>query len=187
MLGMLGLGALAAAPWLARAAPAIGRGAQTMWNLGRGMGTPRGRRQAGRAAWNPAGRRPQNPQTGRFEEWGVPGQPYGGAGAAQRAGTWYGNRSKLQQAGINVGAGLGAMALWPESGQDMPEEVGGPGVGMPYPPGGGAYGTTAGPTTGLPLHSERLQKDRDKFLNNKSLIMKHSMLVQFQYPGKENT
>ena len=187
MLGMLGLGALAAAPWLARAAPAIGRGAQTMWNLGRGMGTPLGRRQAGRAAWNPAGRRPQNPQTGRFEEWGIPGQPYGGAGAAQRAGTWYGQQPKWKQAAMNVGGGLGAMALWPESGQDMPEEVGGPGVGMPYPPGGGAYGTTAGPTTGLPLHSERLQKDRDKFLNNMSLIMKHSMLLQFQNPGKENT
>tara|TARA_R110000824_G_scaffold91867_1_gene223175 strand:- start:3592 stop:4635 length:1044 start_codon:yes stop_codon:yes gene_type:complete len=181
MLGMLGLGALAAAPWLAKAAPAIGRGAQTMWNLGKGMGTPLGRRQAGRAVWQQPGTIPRNPTTNRFEAGSR--QP----GAVNRAADWYGQQSKLRQAGMNVGAGLGAMALWPEPGQEMPEEAGGPGVGMPYPPGGGGVSAAAGPTSGLPLHSERLQKNRDKFLNNMSLIMKHSMLLQFQNPGKENT
>ena len=194
MLGMLGLGALAAAPWLARAAPAIGRGAQTMWNLGRGMGTAEGRKRAAQAAWSSG--RPahttasaQAPRGagGRFTGPRVPDVPAVPYGAAQRAGQWYMQRPPYQQAGINVGAGLGAMALWPEPGQEMPEEAGGPGVGMPYPPGGGGVSPTAGPTSGLPLHSERLQKNRDKFLNNMSLIMKHSMLLQFQNPGKENT
>jgi len=146
------------------------------------MGTAQGRREAGRAAWQRPGSIPRDPVTGRIE--GGSRQP----GAINRASDWYRSQPKWKQAAMNVGGGLGAMALWPESGQEMPEEVGGPGVGMPYPPGGGApYGASPGPTTGLPLHSERLQKDRDKFLNNMSLIMKHSMLLQFQNPGKENT
>ena len=33
----------AAAPWLLRGAPAIGRGAKTMWDLGKGLGTAQGR------------------------------------------------------------------------------------------------------------------------------------------------
>ena len=187
MLGMLGLGALAAAPWLIRSAPGIARGAQTMWNLGRGMGTSEGRRRAGQAAWG-AGR-PATTRPAPIK--GMPGgrvTPAVAPGAAIRASDWYRRQPKWKQAAMNVGGGLGAMALWPESGQEMPEEFGGPGVGMPYPPGGGApYGASPGQTTGLPLHSERLQKDRDKFLNNMSLIMKHSMLLQFQNPGKENT
>ena len=64
LLGGLGIAALAAAPWLLRGAPSIGRGAKTMWNLGKGMGTPLGRRQAGRAVWQPRGSIPRNPTTG---------------------------------------------------------------------------------------------------------------------------
>ena len=51
----IGLGALAAAPWLIRSAPGIARGAQSLWNLGRGMGTAGGRSRAAQAAWG-AGR-----------------------------------------------------------------------------------------------------------------------------------
>ena len=183
-LALMGLGA--AAPWLIRGAPAIGRGAQTMWNLGKGMGTPLGRRQAGRAVWNPAGRRPQNPQTGRFEDWGIPG-PYGGAGAAQRAGTWVSGRPPWQQALMGAGAATLPVAMWPDQNEEMPEAMGGPGAGMPYPEATvpGAVRPTA--TSGVPLHSERLSGDREKFLKNMSLIMKHSMLLQFQNPGRENS
>ena len=122
-------GALAAAaPWLVRSAPGIGRGAQTMWNLGRGMGTAGGRSRAAQAAWGagrPAhttvGATAPRGAGGRFTGPRVPDVPAVQRGAINRGSDWYRSQPKWKQAAMNVGGYAGAAALWPEFDEDQPE------------------------------------------------------------------
>jgi len=195
LLGGVGLGLLAAAPWLLRSAPAIGRGAQTMWNLGRGMGTAGGRKKALEAAWG-AGR-PANTTAaaqaprgagGRFTGPRMPDQPAVPRGAVNRASDWYRSQPKWKQAAMNVGGGLGAMALWPEFDEEgVPRGQGIPG-GLPGGvPGGGGPSAMGGDPSALPSYAERLKSRRSRYLDNMSMVVKHSMLLQFQNPGRKNS
>ena len=184
---LIGLGAAAAAPWLIRSAPGIARGAQTMWNLGRGMGTAAGRREAARRAWNPrvkpgpyGGRVPRDPVSGRIEAGSR------APGAAQRGTEWYRGLKPWQQAGVNVGAGLGAMALWPEFDEDQPEgrpidsaRLGVPGAYGPCPTGRSIQGGFA----------QRAVADRERMLENMSMLMKQGAILSFVNPkgAKEHT
>ena len=162
----------ALAPWLLRGAPAIGRGAQSMWNLGKGLGTAQGRRQAGRALWQQPGSIPRNPATGAFEAGSR------GPGAAQRAGQWYGQQPTWKQSLIGAGGGLGVMALWPEFDEDQPE--GGPrgatGLQMPQ----------AGPSRTMPAmrggYAQRAIADRERMLENMSMLMKQGAILSFVNP-----
>jgi hypothetical protein len=42
-------------------------------------------------------------------------------------------------------------------------------------------------TSNLPSYPQRLRSSRSKYLNNMSTIVKHSMLLQFQNPGRKNS
>ena len=172
LLGGLGIAALAAAPWLLRGAPSIGRGAKTMWNLGKGMGTPLGRRQAARAAFQRPGSIPRNPATGAFEAGSR------GPGAINRASDWYRGLKPYQQAGVNVGGTLGAYALWPEFDEDQPEgrpvdsaRLGVPGAG-PSPTGRSIQGG----------YAHRAIADRERMLENMSMLMKQGAILSFVNP-----
>jgi hypothetical protein len=66
--------------------------------------------------------------------------------------------------------------------------------GMPGgAPGGGGpwvhHGTQPdmGGPSDLPSYTDRLKAQRNRYLNNMSTIVKHSMILQFQNPGKKNT
>jgi len=193
MWGLLGLGTAAAAPWLIRSAPGIARGAQTMWNLGKGLGTAAGRRRAGQAVWSPG--RPalttsaaQAPRGagGRFTGPRMPDVPAVPRGAAQRGTDWYRGLKPYQQAGVNIGAGLGAMALWPEFDEDQPQgrpvdsaRLGVPGAGGPSP-------TTPSIRGGF---ASRAVADRERMLENMSMLMKQGAILSFVNPkgAKEHT
>jgi len=185
MLPLLGLAGAAPAPWLIRSAPAIGRGAQTMWNLGRGMGTAAGSRQAGQAVWG-AGRpanitaAAQAPRGagGRFTGPRMPDQPAIPRGAVNRASDWYRQQPKWKQAAMNVGGGLGAMALWPEFDEDQPQggpvdsaRLGVPGAG-PSPTGRSIRGG----------YASRAVADRERMLENMSMLMKQGAILSFVNP-----
>ena len=172
LLGGLGIAALAAAPWLLRGAPSIGRGAKTMWNLGKGMGTAQGRRQAGRAVFQRPGSIPRNPATGAFEAGSR------GPGAVNRASDWYRQQPAWKQAAMNVGGGLGAMALWPEFDEDQPQggpvdsaRLGVPGAG-PSPTGRSIRGG----------YASRAVADRERMLENMSMLMKQGAILSFVNP-----
>ena len=169
----------AAAPWLLRGAPAIGRGAQSMWNLGRNLGTPLGRRQAGRALWQQPGSIPRNPATGAFEAGSR------GPGAAQRAGQWYGQQPTWKQSLIGAGAGTVPYMMWPDPDEDQPEgrpvdsaRLGVPGAG-PSPTGRSIQGGFA----------QRAIADRERMLENMSMLMKQGAILSFVNPkgAKEHT
>ena len=169
----------AAAPWLLRGAPAIGRGAQSMWNLGRNLGTPLGRRQAGRALWQQPGSIPRNPATGAFEAGSR------GPGAAQRAGQWYGQQPTWKQSLIGAGAGTVPYMMWPDPDEEQPEgrpvdsaRLGVPGAG-PSPTGRSIQGGFA----------QRAIADRERMLENMSMLMKQGAILSFVNPkgAKEHT
>ncbi len=169
----------AAAPWLLRGAPAIGRGAQSMWNLGRNLGTPLGRRQAGRALWQQPGSIPRNPATGAFEAGSR------GPGAAQRAGQWYGQQPTWKQSLIGAGAGTVPYMMWPDPDEDQPQggpvdsaRLGVPGAG-PSP----LYGSIQGG------FAQRAIADRERMLENMSMLMKQGAILSFVNPkgAKEHT
>ena len=169
----------AAAPWLLRGAPAIGRGAQSMWNLGKGLGTAQGRRQAGRALWQQPGSIPRNPATGAFEAGSR------GPGAAQRAGQWYGQQPTWKQSLIGAGAGTVPYMMWPDPDEDQPEgrpvdsaRLGVPGAG-PSPTGRSIQGGFA----------QRAIADRERMLENMSMLMKQGAILSFVNPkgAKEHT
>ena len=193
----LGLGA--AAPWLIpagiRAAPHVARGAQAMWRLGRGMNTPAGRQAAldatkrlGSRIYGPGspgapGTFPRGPG-GRITGPRGPDTPPIPPGLLNRAGPamqqwpWYG------KAGAGLGAGAAAewlMSSDPEAAPtDMPLP---PGMepSAPMPPQGAAFNPN------LPSYTERAQEKRQKYLDNMSTIIKHSILLQFQNPGRKNS
>jgi len=169
----------AAAPWLLRGAPAIGRGAQSMWNLGKGLGTAQGRRQAGRALWQQPGSIPRNPATGAFEAGSR------GPGAAQRAGQWYGQQPTWKQSLIGAGAGTVPYMMWPDPDEDQPQggpvdsaRLGVPGAG-PSP----LYGSIQGG------FAQRAIADRERMLENMSMLMKQGAILSFVNPkgAKEHT
>jgi len=192
ILGGAGLGLLAAAPWLIRSAPGIARGAKTMWNLGRGMGTAEGRGRAAQAAWG-AGRpahttaAAQAPRGagGRFTGPRMPDVAALQAGVGRRGVDWYRQQPAWKQAAMNVGGGLGAMALWPEFDEDQPQggpvdsaRLGVPGAG-PSPTGRSIQGGFA----------QRAIADRERMLENMSMLMKQGAILSFVNPkgAKEHT
>jgi len=169
----------AAAPWLLRGAPAIGRGAQTMWNLGKGLGTAQGRRQAGRALWQQPGSIPRNPVTGAFEAGSR------GPGAAQRAGQWFAGQPTWKQSLMGAGAGTVPYMMWPDPDEEQPEgrpidsaRLGVPGAG-PSPTGRSTQGGFA----------QRAIADRERMLENMSMLMKQGAILSFVNPkgAKEHT
>ena len=90
-------------PIAARVAPHVARGAKSLWQLGRGLNTPEGRRRARRALWQKEGSIPRSP-SGKFEAGSR------APGALNKAGAWYGKQSGLKKAGIG-GAAIGGGAL----------------------------------------------------------------------------
>ena len=147
-------GLLAAAPWLIKGAPAMGRGAKALWGLGRGMGTPAGRAAAGDALVS-------------------------GTGRASK----YVRENPIKS---SIGLGAGGLVAGSMFEGDPEEQV--PGVtGMPAQIPG--YGPQAAPefTSNLPSYTERAQANRAKFMGSMSTIIKHSMLLSFQNPGRKNS
>ena len=180
MVWPLVLGAAgAAAPWLMRGAPGIGRGAQALWNMGKGLGSAGGRQRAGQAIWG-RGTPPGRPG---FDPSGmpIPGTPGTPRGVLPRAGDW------MQANPIKSSVGLGAAGmLAPGMFEGDPEQQAGGDVPMPImPPGYGPQGAE-GFTSDLPSYSERMRAKRTKYLENMSTITQHAMLLQFQNPGKKN-
>ena len=180
LLGGLGLAGLAVAPYLMRSAPGIARGAKTMWNLGKGLGTPLGRRQAGRAVWQRPGTIPREPGTGRIEDGSR------APGAVNRASAWYRSQPKWKQAAMNVGGGLGAMALWPEFDEDQPEGRPIDSARLGMPPGAGPSPTGRSIQGGF---AQRAIAARERMLENMSMLMKQSAILSFVNPkgAKEHT
>ena len=170
----------AAAPWLLRGAPAIGRGAKTMWDLGRGLGTPLGRRQAGRALWQQPGSIPRNPTTGAFEAGSR------GPGALNRAGQWYGQQPVWKQSLMGAGAGTVPYMMWPDPDEEQPEgrPVDSAAIGVPQ---GG------GPSPSMPSvqggFASRAVAERERMLENMSMLMKQGAILAFVNPkgAKEHT
>jgi hypothetical protein len=163
-------GALAAAPWLMRGAPALGRGGKALWNLGKGLGSAGGRHRAGQAIWGKGS--PGDPL--RM----VPGTP---RGAIPRGYDWVGKNPIKSSLGLGA-AGMLAPGLFAG---DPEQPTSGGGVQLPGPQGAGP--TAAVPfTSNLPSYTERAEGKRDKFMNNMSTIIKHSMLLSFQNPSRKN-
>ena len=170
----------AAAPWLLRSAPAIGRGAKTMWDLGKGLGTAQGRRQAGRALWPQPGSVPRNPATGAFEAGSR------GPGAINRAGQWYGQQPTWKQSLMGAGAGTVPYMMWPDPDEEQPQggPVGSAAIGMP--PGVGQPPSMSGVQAGF---ASRAVADRERMLENMSMLMKQGAILGFVNPkgAKEHT
>ena len=170
----------AAAPWLLRGAPAIGRGAQSMWNLGRNLGTPLGRRQAGRALWQQPGSIPRNPVTGAFEAGSR------GPGAAQRAGQWFAGQPTWKQSLMGAGAGTVPYMMWPDPDEEQPEGRPVDSAALGVPPG-------AGPSPSAPAvrggFASRAVAERERMLENMSMLMKQGAILAFVNPkgAKEHT
>ena len=165
----------AAAPWLLRGAPAIGRGAQSMWNLGRNLGTPLGRRQAGRALWQQPGSIPRNPVTGAFEAGSR------GPGAAQRAGQWFAGQPTWKQSLMGAGAGTVPYMMWPDPDEDQPqgglEDVYyGAGLGAPGAGPSPLYGSIQGG------FAQRAVAQRQRMLDDMSTLMKQVAILSFVNP-----
>jgi len=164
-------GALAAAPWLMRGAPALGRGAKALWGLGRGLGSAGGRHRAGQAIWGKGS--PGNPL--RM----VPGTP---RGAIPRGYDWVGKNPIKSSLGLGA-AGMLAPGLFAG---DPEQPTAGGGVQLPGPQGAGP--TAAVPfTSNLPSYTERAEGSRDRFMNHMSTIIKHSMILSFQNPDRKNS
>jgi len=166
-------GLLAAAPWLIKGAPAIGRGGKALWNMGKGLGSAAGRRRAGQAIYGKG-------SPGDFHLGG--GRATIPPGAVNRAGTWMGENP------IKSSLGLGAAGmLAPGMFEGDPEEQVPGATGRPTPPPG--YGPQAAPafTSNLPSYTERAQANRAKFMSSMSTIIKHSMLLSFQNPSRKNS
>ena len=170
----------AAAPWLLRGAPAIGRGAKTMWDLGKGLGTPLGRRQAGRALWQQPGSIPRNPVTGAFEAGSR------GPGALNRAGQWYGQQPVWKQSLMGAGAGTVPYMMWPDPEEEQPEGRPVDSAALGVPPG-------AGPSPSAPAvrggFASRAVAERERMLENMSMLMKQGAILAFVNPegAKEHT
>ena len=170
----------AAAPWLLRGAPAIGRGAQSMWNLGKGLGTAQGRRQAGRALWQQPGSIPRNPATGAFEAGSR------GPGAAQRAGQWFAGQPTWKQSLMGAGAGTVPYMMWPDPDEEQPEGRPVASAALGVPQGGGPSPSAPGIRGGF---ASRAVAERERMLENMSMLMKQGAILGFVNPkgAKEHT
>ena len=170
----------AAAPWLLRGAPAIGRGAKTMWDLGRGLGTPLGRRQAGRALWQQPGSIPRNPTTGAFEAGSR------GPGALNRAGQWYGQQPVWKQSLMGAGAGTVPYMMWPDPDEEQPQGMPVDSATLGVPPGGGPSPSVPAVQGGF---ASRAVAERERMLENMSMLMKQGAILAFVNPkgAKEHT
>ena len=170
----------AAAPWLLRGAPAIGRGAKTMWDLGRGLGTPLGRRQAGRALWQQPGSIPRNPTTGAFEAGSR------GPGALNRAGQWYGQQPVWKQSLMGAGAGTVPYMMWPDPDEEQPEGRPVDSAALGVPQGGGPSPSMPSVQGGF---ASRAVAERERMLENMSMLMKQGAILGFVNPkgAKEHT
>ena len=170
----------AAAPWLLRGAPAIGRGAKTMWDLGKGLGTPLGRRQAGRALWQQPGSIPRNPVTGAFEAGSR------GPGAAQRAGQWFAGQPTWKQSLMGAGAGTVPYMMWPDPDEEQPQGMPVDSATLGVPPGGGPSPSVPAVQGGF---ASRAVAERERMLENMSMLMKQSAILSFVNPkgAKEHT
>ena len=170
----------AAAPWLLRGAPAIGRGAKTMWDLGRGLGTPLGRRQAGRALWQQPGSIPRNPTTGAFEAGSR------GPGALNRAGQWYGQQPVWKQSLMGAGAGTVPYMMWPDPDEEQPEGRPVDSAALGVPQGGGPSPSMPSVQGGF---ASRAVAERERMLENMSMLMKQGAILAFVNPkgAKEHT
>ena len=170
----------AAAPWLLRGAPAIGRGAQSMWNLGKGLGTAQGRRQAGRALWQQPGSIPRNPVTGAFEAGSR------GPGAAQRAGQWFAGQPTWKQSLMGAGAGTVPYMMWPDPDEEQPQDMPVDSAALGVPPGGGPSPSAPSVRGGF---ASRAVAERERMLENMSMLMKQGAILGFVNPkgAKEHT
>ena len=170
----------AAAPWLLRGAPAIGRGAQSMWNLGKGLGTAQGRRQAGRALWQQPGSIPRNPVTGAFEAGSR------GPGAAQRAGQWFAGQPTWKQSLMGAGAGTVPYMMWPDPDEEQPQDMPVDSAALGVPQGGGPSPSASGIRGGF---ASRAVAERERMLENMSMLMKQGAILGFVNPkgAKEHT
>ena len=170
----------AAAPWLLRGAPAIGRGAKTMWDLGRGLGTPLGRRQAGRALWQQPGSIPRNPTAGAFEAGSR------GPGALNRAGQWYGQQPVWKQSLMGAGAGTVPYMMWPDPDEEQPEGRPVDSAALGVPQGGGPSPSMPSVQGGF---ASRAVAERERMLENMSMLMKQGAILAFVNPkgAKEHT
>ena len=79
---------------------------------------------------------------------------------------------------MNVGGGLGAMALWPEFDEDQPQgvPVDTAGLGVPR---AGPSPTTSGMRGGF---AQRAIADRERMLENMSMLMKQGAILSFVNP-----
>ena len=122
----------------------------------------------------------RNPATGAFEAGSR------GPGAINRASDWYRQQPKWKQAAMNVGGGLGAMALWPEFDEDQPQ--GGPvdSARLGVLPGAGPSPTGRSIQGGF---AQRAIADRERMLENMSMLMKQGAILSFVNPkgAKEHT
>ena len=170
----------AAAPWLLRGAPAIGRGAKTMWDLGKGLGTPLGRRQAGRALWQQPGSIPRNPVTGAFEAGSR------GPGAAQRAGQWFAGQPTWKQSLMGAGVGTVPYMMWPDPDEEQPQGRPVDSAALGVPPGTGPSPSASGIRGGF---ASRAVAERERMLENMSMLMKQGAILGFVNPkgAKEHT
>ena len=183
----------AAAPWLLRGAPAIGRGAKTMWDLGRGMGTAEGRRRAAQAAWG-AGRPAhttvgaQSPRGvgGRFTGPRMPDVPAVPPGALNRAGQWYGQQPMWKQSLMGAGAGTVPYMMWPDPDEEQPQGMPVDSATLGVPPGGGPSPSVPAVQGGF---ASRAVAERERMLENMSMLMKQSAILSFVNPkgAKEHT
>ena len=106
----------------------------------------------------------------------VPGSPAVPAGIARRR--------PVATAAVLGGAGLVGSSLWPDG---TPKEQ--PQPQLPIGLGGVPTGPAQVPDTfqsQLPGLVQRRQKERDSFLDNMQTVMSHSILLSFQYPGRES-
>ena len=167
MSALAGLLIGAGLPLAARYGPQMLRGGKALWELGRNLGTAGGRQAAQQA----------------------------GMRGLQR-GAEYSRAHPWKSAGIG---GVGGMVAGGMVGGDPDEEEILRGMGVPggvpggIPGGGGGPWISHGPQSGiggpsdLPSYTDRLKAQRNRYLNNMSTIVKHSMILQFQNPGKKNT
>ena len=168
MSALAGLLFGAGIPLATRYGPQLARGGKALWDLGRNLGTPGGRQAAQQAAMRQLER-----------------------------GATYSREHPWKSAGIG---GVGGMVAGGMFGSDPDEEEILRGMGVPggVPggiPGGGGGGPwiAHGPQSGvggpsdLPSYTDRLKAQRNRYLNNMSTIVKHSMILQFQNPGSKNT
>lgn len=174
MATLVGLGI--AAPWILRGVPmagrgiaAAGRGSKEAWKLGKGLGTPEGRRRAARAVWQKEGSIPRSP-SGKFEAGSR------SPGAAQRTGKWTRqNPWKATALGGGAGAGIGYGLDAMFGGQPAPEvgDVQGTRTGTEDR----IFNTPWSPSEGLMSARDAKRAQSEAFWGNMNKMMQMSAIL----------